>query len=44
MKKRLRQITENERLTRATHWTVFSLGAMTLGFSVLATAVRAFAP
>ncbi|PKP70623.1 MAG: hypothetical protein CVT82_05610 [Alphaproteobacteria bacterium HGW-Alphaproteobacteria-4] len=42
MSRRLRLIVENERLTRATHWTVFSLGALTLVFSVLATAVRAF--
>ncbi|WP_372839643.1 hypothetical protein [Phaeovulum sp.] len=42
MSKNLRRIIENERLTRATHWTVFSLGALTLTFSVLATAVKAF--
>ncbi|MDP1668481.1 hypothetical protein [Phaeovulum sp.] len=42
MSKRLRRIVENERLTRATHWTVFSFGVLTLAFSVLATAVKAF--
>jgi len=42
MSSRLRRIVENDRLARATHWTVFSLGALTLAFSVLATAVKAF--
>ncbi len=40
MKRRLIDIIENERLTRATHWTVFGLGALSLSFSVAATAVR----
>lgn len=40
MKQRLVAIIENERLNRATHWTVFSLGALSLTFSVAATAVR----
>ena len=42
MSRRLRRIVENDRITQATHWTVFSLGALTLAFSVLATAVKAF--
>jgi hypothetical protein len=32
------RITTNERLTRAAHWTVFSLGAASLAFSIFATA------
>lgn len=36
------RIALNERLTRATHWAVFGLGALSLTFSVLATAASAF--
>ena len=36
------RIASNDRLTRAAHWTVFSVGALTLAFSVAATAARAF--
>ncbi|WP_415182413.1 hypothetical protein [Phaeovulum sp.] len=40
MKHRLIAIIENERLTRATHWAVFSLGALSLTFSLAVTAVK----
>ena len=32
------RITTNDRVTRAAHWTVFSLGAASLAFSIIATA------
>jgi hypothetical protein len=35
------RITTNERLTRAAHWTVFSLGAASLAFAIFATAATA---
>jgi hypothetical protein len=35
------RIASNDRLTRAAHWTVFSVGALTLAFSILATAASA---
>lgn len=37
----LARIFLNDRLTRAAHWTVFSLGAASLVFSIAATAARA---
>jgi hypothetical protein len=36
------RIISNEKLTRATHWAVFTLGAVSLAFSILATAANAF--
>lgn len=42
MKAGLIRIASNERFTRATHWAVFSLGALSLTFSVAATAAGAF--
>lgn len=42
MKDALLRVVTNEKLTRITHWTVFSVGALTLAFSVAATAARAF--
>lgn len=42
MKDRILRVVTNEKLTRITHWTVFSVGALTLAFSVAATAARAF--
>jgi len=41
MKERLHRLVMNDRLTRVAHWTVFSVGAMSLAFSVIATAARA---
>jgi hypothetical protein len=38
------RIVKNQRLTKAAHWTMFSLGLMSLGFSIAATAVKAFTP
>ena len=35
------RIVTNEKLTRAAHWTVFSLGALSLSFAVIATAASA---
>ena len=37
----LSRILLNERLTRAAHWAVFSLGALSLVFSIAATAASA---
>lgn len=42
MKDTFLRVVTNEKLTRITHWTVFSVGALTLAFSVGATAARAF--
>jgi hypothetical protein len=42
MKDGLIRIVSNERLTRATHWTVFGVGTLSLVFSIAATAARAF--
>lgn len=36
------RIITNEKLTRATHWTVFGIGALSLTFAVAATAASAF--
>jgi hypothetical protein len=36
------RIVTNEKLTRATHWAVFGLGALSLAFAVAATAASAF--
>jgi hypothetical protein len=36
------RIVTNERLTRATHWAVFALGALSLSFAIAATAATAF--
>ncbi len=35
------RIATNERLTRAAHWTVFGAGALSLAFSIFATAASA---
>lgn len=35
------RLATNDRLTRAAHWTVFSVGALTLAFSIIATAASA---
>jgi len=35
------RLATNDRLTRAAHWTVFGVGALTLAFSILATAASA---
>lgn len=42
MKDAIIRVVTNERLTRITHWTVFYAGALTLTFSIAATAARAF--
>lgn len=41
MKDAVIRITTNEKLTRAAHWTVFGVGAMSLVFSIAATAASA---
>jgi hypothetical protein len=41
MTDRILRIALNERLTRAAHWTVFTLGAASLVFSIAATAASA---
>lgn len=41
MLNQLSRIFLNDRLTRAAHWTVFSLGALSLVFAVAATAASA---
>ena len=41
MKAGLIRIATNERLTRAAHWTVFGIGALSLTFSIAATAASA---
>lgn len=33
------RITTNDRLTRVAHWAIFGLGAASLTFSILATAI-----
>lgn len=35
------RIAFSDRMVRAAHWTVFSLGALTLTFSIVATAASA---
>lgn len=35
------RIVSNERLTRATHWAMFSLGALSLTVAIAATAANA---
>lgn len=42
MKDAILRVASNEKLTRITHWAVFSVGALTLAFSIAATAARAF--
>lgn len=42
MKDAIVRVVTNEKLTRFTHWAVFSIGALTLTFSIAATAARAF--
>jgi len=42
MKDAILRVVNNEKLTRITHWTVFSAGLLTLAFSIAATAARAF--
>lgn len=42
MKDAVIRIALNERLSRAAHWTVFSVGLFALTFSVIATAASAF--
>jgi hypothetical protein len=42
MKDAIIRVVSNEKLTRITHWTVFSAGLLTLAFSIAATAARAF--
>jgi hypothetical protein len=41
MKDAVIRIATNEKLTRATHWAVFGLGALSLVFSIAATAASA---
>lgn len=41
MTDRIIRIALSERLTRAAHWTVFTVGALSLVFSVAATAASA---
>jgi hypothetical protein len=36
------RIVTNEKLTRIAHWTVFTLGALSLSFAIAATAANAF--
>ena len=43
MKQRMLRMLENERLIAATHWTVFSLGALSLSVSLVATAMSVLA-
>ena len=38
------RIVTNEKLTHAVHWTVFGIGALSLGFAVIATAASALCP
>ncbi|MDI3337026.1 hypothetical protein QKW60_11440 [Defluviimonas aestuarii] len=42
MADRLIQIATSEKLTRAAHWTVFTIGCLSLTFSIAATAASAF--
>lgn len=41
MTERLIRIATNEKLTRAAHWTVFTIGLLSLVFSIAATAASA---
>lgn len=41
MAKNIIRIATNEKLTRAAHWTVFSIGLLSLTFSIAATAASA---
>lgn len=41
MTKNIIRIATNEKLTRAAHWTVFSIGLLSLTFSIAATAASA---
>lgn len=43
MKQRIIRMLENERLVAMTHWTVFSLGALSLSASLVATAINVLA-
>lgn len=42
MKEGLIRMVTDDRITRVAHWTVFSLGALSLTFSIAATAAGAF--
>ncbi|MDH5453125.1 MAG: hypothetical protein OEY05_13885 [Paracoccaceae bacterium] len=42
MSDKIIRIALNEKLTRAAHWTVFAIGALSLTFSIAATAASAF--
>jgi hypothetical protein len=42
MKDRIYKIALDKRLTEAAHWTVFAIGALSLAFSIAATAASAF--
>jgi hypothetical protein len=42
MTEKLIKIATNERLTSAAHWTVFTIGCLSLVLSVAATAASAF--
>jgi hypothetical protein len=42
MKEAAIRIVTNEKVTRATHWAVFTLGALSLTFAIAATAASAF--
>ncbi len=41
MTKRLIRLATNEKLTRAAHWTVFTMGLVALSFTIAATAASA---
>ncbi|MFM2354708.1 MAG: hypothetical protein RLZZ528_444 [Pseudomonadota bacterium] len=41
MKDKAIRLVTNEKLTRLTHWAVFSMGALSLTFAVAATAASA---
>lgn len=41
MAKNIIRIATNEKLTRAAHWAVFSIGLLSLTFSIAATAASA---
>ena len=43
MKQRIIRMLENERLITTTHWTVFSLGALSLSASLAATVINVLA-
>ena len=43
MKQRIIRMLENERIITTTHWTVFSLGALSLSASLVATVVNVLA-